>query len=114
MSRPDYLFDAPRGLVIGKRGKPVGKGHHTGYVIVTRRGNHVGMAHRMIWESVYGPIPEGLQINHINGDKTDNRLENLDLVTQSENILHAYRLGLMRADGPHNGRAIGKSRRAQP
>ena len=43
--------------------------------------------HRVIYESVSGsPIPENLQINHINEDKTDNRFENLNLMTQKENI----------------------------
>ena len=42
--------------------------------------------HRMVWEEFIGPIPENMQINHINEDKTDNRLENLELVTCEENI----------------------------
>lgn len=43
-------------------------------------------AHRIIWEMHYGPIPEGMQIDHINHDRTDNRLCNLRLVTASDNM----------------------------
>lgn len=39
-------------------------------------------------------IPENLYINHIDGNKCNNHFSNLELVTQSENIQHAYRTGL--------------------
>ena len=42
--------------------------------------------HRLVWIVFNGPIPEGMQVNHINEDKSDNRLENLNLMTPSENI----------------------------
>lgn len=41
--------------------------------------------HRMVWESFNGSIPEGMQINHLNEIKSDNRLENLSLCTPKEN-----------------------------
>lgn len=99
-----YRIDASLGIVYGHRGSPIGA-KSRGYLMINhgRNGFHM-RAHRLIWEVVHGPIPDGMQINHINGIKTDNRIANLELVTPSENLTHAYRVGLARADGVHNGR----------
>src|SRR3990167_228825 len=40
--------------------------------------------HRVMWADAHGPIPEGMDIHHRNGDKTDNRLGNLELITKSK------------------------------
>ncbi len=43
------------------------------------------LVHRVIWEMHNGPIPEGMQVDHIWHDKLDNRIENLRLVTVLDN-----------------------------
>lgn len=47
-------------------------------------------AHRVIWVYFNGKIPNHLQINHKNGIKNDNRIENLEMVTPSQNIKHSF------------------------
>lgn len=46
---------------------------------------HHTTAHRIIWEMHYGPVPEGLTIDHIDRDPHNNRLSNLRLATYEEN-----------------------------
>lgn len=44
--------------------------------------------HRLVVEAFLGKIPDGFVVNHINEIKSDNRLENLEIVTQKENVNH--------------------------
>lgn len=60
---------------------------HTNQAITTR-------AHRFIWECHNGLITGNKVINHIDGNKTNNALINLELITQKENMQHAIALGL--------------------
>lgn len=60
-----------------------------GYGRVKIRGKQV-MAHRIIWEAFNGQIPEGLEINHKDSNKKNNALENLEVVTKSQNAKHGW------------------------
>lgn len=61
-------------------GKPAGTAHPSGYRKV--KGQY---AHRVVWEMLNGAIPDGMQLDHINGDRADNRIENLRLASAKEN-----------------------------
>lgn len=74
---------------------------HNGYVYVALSKNGKSKTyrlHKLIYQTFIGDTPNKYDkyktINHIDGDKTNNRVENLEMNTQSENQLHAYKLGL--------------------
>lgn len=56
-----------------------------GYVRVRDpRTGRLRMEHDLVWEAHFGAIPAGHEIHHRNETKTDNRIENLQLVTRLE------------------------------
>ena len=57
--------------------------------------------HRLIASTFLGPIPKGMWVNHENGDKADNRVENLKVDTPSYNHHHAFNV-LGRTAGYYN------------
>lgn len=64
------------------------------------------LVHRAVWWVYGGIIPDGMQVNHRDGNKANNDIDNLELVTPRGNVAHAEETGLARhARGERQGAA---------
>lgn len=68
--------------------KSAGTLSHTGYVHIEINGVKF-LAHRLIWVWHHGRIPKNLTLDHIDSDKSNNRIENLRIATRSQNSANA-------------------------
>ena len=55
----------------------------TGYIRI-KVGGKLYLQHRYVWEAKYGKVPDGHDIHHIDGNKQNNSLDNLELLTRTE------------------------------
>ena len=64
-----------------------------GYVQLSKPVNGERWEHRAVYAGHHGAIPKGMQVHHLNGKRGDNRIENLELVTQTINHRKSDRMG---------------------
>jgi hypothetical protein len=88
------------------------KTKHNGYMEVAL---HIGgkqisrYVHRLVCSAFYGDIPKKMVVNHLDGNKSNNNLSNLEVTTQSENNKHSFATGLKKPTslkGSRNPKAI--------
>ena len=85
------------GQIYNKKTKrcSIGSIQSTGYLMTTLK--QIGLpckhflVHRFVYECYNGDIPDKMQINHIDSNRQNNCVDNLELVTRSENMKLAYK-----------------------
>lgn len=88
----DSLMPNGRKFVKGRMLQQVSiKGYEA--VSLSRREKKRGYIHHLVLLAFVGPKPDGLVVRHINGDRLDNRLENLAYGTYSDNNQDTVRHG---------------------
>lgn len=115
----DYIEVSDSGIVRTKDRIIKGKGNSTrfrkGRVLIqtpskkgypeVRISGSPRCVHKLVMLTFVGERPTGMHINHKNGIKTDNSLENLEWISPSGNIKHAFDMGIQSNKGEKNPRA---------
>lgn len=77
-----------------QRGRVLVPCNNRGYSAVSVQNNlSPQFVHALVMKAFIGERPEGYEIDHINNNRKDNRLSNLEYVTHAENVHRAYKTG---------------------
>lgn len=76
--------------------------HPNGYIQVISGKHRTQFLHRLIWEKHNGEIPKGYQIHHIDGNKLNNDISNLQLISAEEHT----RLHMSGTNNPNYGKEL--------
>lgn len=85
-----------------------GKHRYSMFTLHINRKSVAFYVHRVVWELFVGPIPEGYEIDHINGCPWDNRLENLRIANRSQNSCNQKKRANRKFKGVYPYRVNGK------
>lgn len=83
-----------RGRVLNPSPNAARKGYVSVRLCVTGKPSRIVAVHRIVAAVFIGPCPDGLQVNHKDGNKANNAAENLEYVTCRENIRHCWKNNL--------------------
>lgn len=99
---PGYLIDEDGNITIAKTGAKLKcQTKKTGYVetcLHDEDGAHYLLLHRLVAKEFCEGYEDGKEVNHIDGDKQNNRASNLEWVSHRDNLRHAYESGLRKDD----------------
>ena len=84
-----HIYSAIRGGLRRLAERDNGRGYMRAQV-----GGRPRAVHRLVMVTFHGPRPEGMEVNHKDGDKLNNRQDNLEYTTRSKNMKHAFANGL--------------------
>lgn len=84
-----------------KTGNKIGTVNSSRYKMISWLNPYVNkiqtmLVHRLVWLVHKGKIPKTLVINHMDGDRKNNAISNLEVCTVSRNNVHALALGLLK------------------
>lgn len=107
----EYEIDT-NGIVYSKRGKPLKcSKNHSGYNMINLmvNGKRIGVAiHRLVAEQFIENKDSKPTVNHIDGNKNNNKVSNLEWATSSEQMQHSFRV-LKRKAGSKARKVIGQN-----
>ncbi|PCD91535.1 hypothetical protein CKY18_15320 [Enterococcus gallinarum] len=104
-NKDKVVYDIEKGVVTTEKGTHGFICSSTGYIRFKLSGRVV-QAHTFFGVLIFGSDLEGMTINHKNGNKLDNRKENLEIMTLEDNVRHEWQTGLCIAKKPVNQKRV--------
>ena len=75
-------------------GNEIGRRIHVGYYMISYKNKEIRL-HRLVYLIHIGEIPDGYVVNHKDGNKLNNNVENLEAITVGDNNKHARKNGMV-------------------